>query len=319
MLKFGYHRLRKEILMKKTLKKLLSLVLVVVTIFSISTFMPATALAANQTTNYKNYTQPSGPDFAYWNGKRMVKHKGTYKSNVQWMQASLNYCIKYKGLRASYLDVDGSFGPASKKTTLAFQKKYGLKQDGSFGPGTISKMKSVLKSSGNSNTKDTITKAAKTLSIDWDLIEKTGKQKVSGPCGCYAFAYCRDIIDNSQHYWTQYSEGYLSSKGRYSYSFVAAKAGYKKQTSSNNSTVYKAIYDNINSGKPVVVNVKGGRSSGCHYIAVVGYTNVSSTSNLSASNFLIIDSAGGRYTTENFGNLGYSLRYSGRNTTYYVR
>lgn len=144
--------------MKKTLKKLLSLVLVVVTIFSISTFMPATALAANQTTNYKNYTQPSGPDFAYWNGKRMVKHKGTYKSNVQWMQASLNYCIKYKGLRASYLDVDGSFGPASKKTTLAFQKKYGLKQDGSFGPGTIKKMKNVLSkktssSSNNSNSK----------------------------------------------------------------------------------------------------------------------------------------------------------------------
>ena len=42
--------------MKKTLKKLLSLVLVVVTIFSVSAFMPATALAANKTTNYKNYT-----------------------------------------------------------------------------------------------------------------------------------------------------------------------------------------------------------------------------------------------------------------------
>lgn len=141
--------------MKKTLKKLLSLVLVVVTIFSVSAFMPATALAANYTTNYKNYTQPSGPDFAYWNGKRMVKHKGTYKSNVQWMQASLNYCIKYKGLRASYLDVDGSFGPASKKTTLAFQKKYGLKQDGSFGPGTITKMKSVLSSSSKPTPKPT--------------------------------------------------------------------------------------------------------------------------------------------------------------------
>lgn len=175
MLEFCYHRLRKEILMKKTLKKLLSLVLVVVTIFSVSAFMPATALAANQTTNYKNYTQPSGPDYAYWNGKRMVKHKGTYKSNVQWMQASLNYCIKYKGLRASYLDVDGSFGPASKKATLAFQKKYGLKQDGSFGPGTITKMKSVLSSSSKPTPKPTNAK--------YNLLWPTSKRTISGKYG----------------------------------------------------------------------------------------------------------------------------------------
>lgn len=62
------------------------------------------------------------------------------------MQCALNYCIKYKSLKASYLSVDGSFGPATKKTTTAFQKKYGLSQDGSFGSKTISKMKSVLAS-----------------------------------------------------------------------------------------------------------------------------------------------------------------------------
>lgn len=137
--------------MKKHLKKLLSIVLVVATIFSISALMPTTALAASQTTNYSNYTTPGSSDYAYWNGKKMVKQKYTTTSNVKWMQASLNYCIKYKGLSASYLDVDGSFGPASKKTTLAFQKKYGLSQDGSFGPGTISKMKSVLSSSSKTN------------------------------------------------------------------------------------------------------------------------------------------------------------------------
>lgn len=308
MLKFGYHRLRKEILMKKTLKKLLSLVLVVVTIFSVSAFMPATALAANQTTNYKNYTQPSGPDFAYWNGKRMVKHKGTYKSNVQWMQASLNYCIKYKGLRASYLDVDGSFGPASKKTTLAFQKKYGLKQDGSFGPGTISKMKSVLSSSSKPTPNYG---SSKTLSINWSIITKTGTQNVSGPCGCYALAYCKDILDNKQYYWTDFSEGYLKSKKRYSYSFVASKAGYKSFSSNYASDVYKKMYDSINSGKPVSVNVTGGRSSGCHWVTVVGYENVRSSSNLSGSNFLIIDPArNGAPKLENFVTVKYSLRKS---------
>lgn len=166
--------------MKKTLKKLLSLVLVVVTIFSVSTFMPATALAANKTTNYGSYTTPGGSDYAYWNGKRMVKHKNTTKSNVQWMQASLNYCIKNKGLRASYLDVDGSFGPASKKTTLAFQKKYGLKQDGSFGPGTISKMKSVLSSSSKPTSKPNNTNAK--YNLLWPVPLNSG-YKVSSRMG----------------------------------------------------------------------------------------------------------------------------------------
>lgn len=171
---------------------------------------------------------------------------------------------------------------------------------------------SAFNTSSSSNTS-----TSKTLSINWNLIKKTGKQSVSGPCGCYAFAYCRDIIDKSQHYWTQYSEGYLSNKGRYSYSFVASKASYNKKTSSSTATVYKAIYNSINNSKPVVINVKGGRSSGCHYVAVVGYTNVKSTSSLSASNFLIIDSAGGGYNTENLGSLGYSLRNS-NGYTYYV-
>ena len=110
----------------------------------------------------------------------MVKHKGTYKSNVQWMQASLNYCIKYKGLRASYLDVDGSFGPASKKTPLAFQKKYGLKQDGSFGPGTISKMKSVLSSSSKPTPKPNNTNAK--YNLLWPVPLNSG-YKVSSRMG----------------------------------------------------------------------------------------------------------------------------------------
>lgn len=299
--------------MKKYSKNFIAVFLAMATMVTTCIGGAFNAFASNYSTNYSSYNQPESNDFAYWNGKRVVKGSGTTKNEIKWMQAALNYCISKKGLKASKLDVDGSFGPASKKTTTAFQKKYGLSKDGSFGPATISKMKSVLKSSNNSKA----TKS-KTLSINWTLIKKTGKQSVSGPCGCYAFAYCKDIIGKSQHYWTQYSEGYLKNKGRYSYSFVSSKAGYNRKTSKNNSTVYKAIYDNINSGKPVVINVKGGRSSGCHYVAVVGYTNVTSTSNLSASNFLIIDSAGGGYKTENLGSLGYSLRYSGGHTTYYV-
>lgn len=296
------------------MKKVLCVILAVITLLSIAS-VPVSA--ASYPTNYTSYTTPSSIDFAYWNGSKVVKASWTTKSEVKWMQTALNYCIKNKGLNASYLTVDGSFGPASKKATLAFQKKYGLIQDGSFGPLTIIKMKSVLTAKTNSTT--TTSGSSKTLSIDWSLIKKTGKQSVSGPCLCYAFAYCRDILDGKQHSWTEYSLEYLKSKGRYSYTASCSKAGYTKKYASSTTDVYKVLYNNINQGKPVVINVTGGRSTGCHYVAVVGYVNVTNTSKLSASNFLIIDSAGsGGYTTENLGGLGYSLLKSDGKYKYYV-
>ena len=103
------------------------------------------AAAANYSTSYSSYSTPGSSDYAYWNGSKVVRGSGTTTSEVKWMQAALNYCIKNKGLNASYLDVDGSFGPASQSATKAFQRKYGLSVDGSFGPSTIAKMKEVLK------------------------------------------------------------------------------------------------------------------------------------------------------------------------------
>lgn len=306
--------------------RILSLVLIIITIASMSMLSTSAAV----TSDYSKYNQPeSSGDYAYWNGKKVVKSSSTTKDEIKWMQAAMNYCIDKEGLNASKLDVDGSFGPSSKKTATAFQKAAGLSADGSFGPATIKKMKSVL-SDGKATFKKTTTtnnatvsKISKTVPINWSYIKSTGKQK-SGEknCLCYALAYSRDIIDNKTHKWTEYSEGYLKSAGRYSYNAVCSKASYTKKTSTSQNTVYKAIYDNINNGKPVVINVDDGagkRSSGCHYIAVVGYVNVTNTSELSASNFLIIDSVGnGGYNTENMGSVGYYLRKASGNYSYYV-
>ncbi len=121
-------------------KRFGSIVLVAMLILSL---IP-TAAAANYTTDYNSFSTPSSSDYAYWSGSQVVRNSGTTVSEVKWMQAALNYCIANKGLNASYLDVDGSFGPASQSTTRAFQSKYGLSVDGSFGPATIAKMKEVL-------------------------------------------------------------------------------------------------------------------------------------------------------------------------------
>ena len=127
------------------MKKVISVLMALLMLTSVVSVFGMTAAAANYTSSYWNYTEPSGSDYAYWNGRKMVKHSGTWTTNIKWMQASLNWCIRNKGLNASLLDVDGSFGPASKKATIAFQKKFGLKADGSFGPSTIQRMKDVQK------------------------------------------------------------------------------------------------------------------------------------------------------------------------------
>ncbi len=312
--------------MKKNITKVLSIVLALITVFSTSTIGLTASAAVN--TNYPSYDAPENSgDYAYWNGSKVVKSSSTTKEEICWAQSTINYCIANEGLKTSYIAVDGSFGPGSRAATIAFQKAAGLTADGSFGPATIKKMKLIL-SDGKKNSLNPVyttnNGSSKTLSINWNLIKSTGKQR-SGEknCLCRAFAYSRDIIDGTAHKWTEYSEGYLKSAGRYSYTAVCSKAGYAKKTSKSQATVFKAVYDNINNGKPVVINVDDGagkRSTGCHYVAVVGYKNVTDSSKLSASNFLIIDSVGnGGYTTENLGSLGYYLlKNSSGSYTYYI-
>lgn len=150
-------------------KRILAMILCIVSAFSVFAMTSMTASAAADC-SYWNYTEPSGSDYAYWNGKRMVKYSGTNASKVRWMQAALNYCIQNRGLNASYLAVDGSFGPASKQATFAFQKKYGLSADGSFGPATISTMKTVLVDSVPSPVK-------------YDLCWPTKKASITGQYG----------------------------------------------------------------------------------------------------------------------------------------
>lgn len=255
-----------------------------------STALTASAASVSSSLGY-NQPEDSG-DYAYWNGSKVVKSSSTTTSEIKWMQAAINYCISNEGLSATKLTVDGSFGPASKAATIKFQKAAGLTADGSFGPSTIKKMKSVLNDGkATFKTTTTVTTASKTLNVDMGIIQKTGYQPESGPCGCYALAYCRDIIDGKAHSWTEYSnEGYVKSLGRYGYTVNWSKGKFVSKTGSSKSDVFKALYNSINSGKPAVVRVKGNGSTG-HYVAVVGYKNVTNVNSLSEKNFLIIDSA----------------------------
>ena len=131
----------------KNIKKAIALVLCLVSVLSVFT---VSASAATISSTLGDEAENSG-DYAYWNNSKVVKSGSTSTNEIKWMQKALNYCIANRGLNATKLTVDGSFGPASKAATIAFQKAAKLDADGKFGPATIKKMKDVL-NNGNSNT-----------------------------------------------------------------------------------------------------------------------------------------------------------------------
>ncbi len=124
-------------------KRIVTFALAVATVLG-AMVLPASA--ANYTTNYSAYNQPESNDYAYWNGRRVVRGSGTTTSEVKWMQAAMNALIQKRGLNAPYAEVDGSFGPNSARTCRAIQGALGLQQDSSFGPATIAAVKSALSS-----------------------------------------------------------------------------------------------------------------------------------------------------------------------------
>lgn len=165
-------------------------------------------------------------------------------------------------------------------------------------------------------------KKNKTLSVNWKNIAKVGNQagpkngKSSDSCFCFALAYSRTILDGKVHTWSEYDANNVKSgkHTQYDASGWFGKAGFKKKTPSTQNSVYKTAYESINAGKPCIVFVKGKRSS-WHYVAIVGYQNVTSTETLSAKNFLMIDSCPGttKKAVENLQKTGYSLKKSGKN------
>ena len=65
--------------------------------------------------------------------------RGDKNANVGLIQSFLNWCLDLN------LAIDNSFGPATEKAVLEYQKRYGLKQDKKFGPACIKKAKEILK------------------------------------------------------------------------------------------------------------------------------------------------------------------------------
>lgn len=167
----------------------------------------------------------------------------------------------------------------------------------------------------------------KTLSINWNHIKKVGNQagknrqgKSSDSCMCFALAYCRTILDGKVYSWKDFNaNGKNGSHSQYNSSGWYSKANYTSKMPKSQGEVFRAAYDSINADKPMIVWVKGKRSS-WHFVTIVGYENVTSRDSLSAENFLIIDSCPGTTTssTENMKKAGYSLKKNGNGKYRYL-
>ena len=154
------------------------------------------------------------------------------------------------------------------------------------------------------------------LNINWGNIAAVGNQaKGSQSCACFAQAYCRTILDGRVHAWHEYNY----NKNQDQNSALATWSGLSNCHSTNAQTVYRAMYDQINAGKPVIILVKGNGSTH-HYISVVGYKGVSNPDSLSTSNFYFIDSVQGstKSQLQVMSSRGYVLKLNGSNQYQYL-
>ncbi|MEF9970592.1 MAG: DUF4214 domain-containing protein [Ruthenibacterium sp.] len=133
-----------------------------------------------------------------------------------------------------------------------------------------------------------------TLVYDINLIKSIGRQKPL-MCSAYALAYCRAILDgkanNPDIYWKN-GVGAMWNWGNYKKIF---------STTTRQDTLRRA-YDEITSGKPVILHVNGNGSrlyyaadgrytNGHHYVALMAYKTTADPNNLSESDFYGYDPA----------------------------
>lgn len=151
------------------------------------------------TINYWDYPVPTS----------VLKHQSPTMQGdqVKWFQCAINYLCQYgdkltgQKLSTAYmLEVDGSFGKASKNATIAFQQQYGLTADGAFGSGSRSKMIEVLKINNGGGSSQPPAGGITTADIKDTLREIMN-------CGSADPTNVSDY-DTNRFYWTAPAPGY---------------------------------------------------------------------------------------------------------------
>lgn len=149
---------------------------------------------------------------------------------------------------------------------------------------------------GTTATSGAVSSGGTSLAYNSSLISSTiGAQKVSGPCGIYAMAYSRAVIDGTftrGGYSSVYSR-LINQYGHGSYCAYWSEAGGDSCYYTSAKSCYKTALTQVSSGKPCIINVRNGYTGNQHYVTVIGYTAGTTYDNVSLSSFIVLDPAYG--------------------------
>ena len=144
------------------------------------------------------------------------------------------------------------------------------------------------------------------LNFNWALIGEVGVQHGGQACACFSLAYCRTILDGTSYSYADFSLG-TSEEDAYASWTLGSYEGYFP---TDKQSAYEFIFSELCRGKPVVVRIEGPYTL-LHYVAIVGFENVTDGLPLSAYNFLILDPGDPYYELENMGGKGFDLKKDG--------
>lgn len=160
--------------------------------------------------------------------------------------------------------------------------------------------------SGNSSDGGSLRSGGRILSYNSSVIRNIGAQPYSGPCGIYAMAYCRAVLDG--HFTKKrYRSIYRRIINEYghgsSYAYWYEAGGYSRWYSTNRSC-YKAALNQIAKGRPCIINLHNNGTGNNHYVAVIGYSAGTTYSNIKLGRFYALDPGYGKLL--HLSNMNYS-------------
>lgn len=143
------------------------------------------------------------------------------------------------------------------------------------------------------------------LSYKSSVITAIGKQPYSGPCGIYAMAYSRAILDGS---FTKGGHSTIHNRIISEYGNGTNYAHWYKAGGSNtyytsNKSCYQDAIKQVDQGRPSILLVHNGYTGNTHYVTIIGYTKGTTASNVELGKLIALDPAYG--TIKYLGNMKY--------------
>ena len=218
---------------------------------------------------------------------------GVTKTNGSWTDVASTASVSGKTYNINKLDSKVKFGQLDSGTY--YYKVWAKDVNGKSKTLKNKKFTVTGSSGGGSQGGDVdIDSEGKVLSYKSSVLSSIGAQPYSGPCGAYAMAYARMVIDG------KFTKGnYSSIQDRIISSYYAGQlaqwptAGGSNTYYSTAKSGYQAVLAEISSGVPCILRIQNGYTGNQHYVTVIGYLAGTTKSNVDKDSFVILDPAYG--------------------------